>query len=233
MINSVHKPDEVKPSFIQGKMISSHSSEDIKKCINQIMWFSYREKIPQIMKDKFAKENYTCDRGWGCMLRCGQMMLAEALKRHFNFTDKLNEELTESFFKEILILFLDTIQSPERSPFSIHQIASQAYEYFELKPGEWYKPSNIMVTLSKLNDKIQHSKLKTFKMCIFLDGTVFEDQIMEKAYNKPLQDESDQKETNSQPEKELKEEDPNIEESKVEDQNVHVKIASDENKGNE
>jgi len=203
MINSTHKPDEVRPSFIQGKMISSHANDEIKKCIAQIIWFSYREKIPPIMKDVFPKENYTCDRGWGCMLRCGQMMLAEALKRHFNYTDKRNGRLSEDFFTEILVLFLDSIESPEISPFSIHQIAAQAYEYFELKPGEWYKPSNIMVTLSKLNDKYQHPKLKTLKTCIFLDGTVFEDQIIEKAYNKKLNNEFDKEENTFKQQKEF------------------------------
>lgn len=41
------------------------------------IWFSYRSDIVKFD----IKDDVTTDSGWGCMLRCGQMLLAEALKR--------------------------------------------------------------------------------------------------------------------------------------------------------
>lgn len=161
-------------------MYSSVKEEEINKCISETIWFSYRENIPPILKDKFPKDYFTCDRGWGCMLRCGQMMLAEALKRHLYVK---NDDVTKETLLDIILLFADFNQDGQLSPFSIHQICAKAYEYFELKPGEWFKPSNIMVTLSKLNEQHSHPKLKNFTTCLFVDGTVFEDQIIEKIFD--------------------------------------------------
>ena len=40
------------------------------------LWCTYRRDFAEI-----ASSGFTCDRGWGCMLRCGQMVVAEALIR--------------------------------------------------------------------------------------------------------------------------------------------------------
>jgi hypothetical protein len=41
-------------------------------------WFSYRKDFACI-----TPSHYTTDMGWGCMLRSGQMMLANTFSRHF------------------------------------------------------------------------------------------------------------------------------------------------------
>lgn len=165
------------------------------------------------MEETFGKGAYTCDRGWGCMLRCGQMLLAEAVKRHLNDGESLKKGLNEEAYLDIILFFADGIKNPEVSPFSIHQICSKAYEYFELKPGEWFKPSNIMVTLAKLNDQHRHYRLTNFRTCIFVDGTVFEDQIAQKVFNEDNQNNPPKPEKPEKPEEE-KTESPSQEEEK-------------------
>ena len=48
----------------------------LKREIRSRLWFSYRKDFPAI-----GDSGMTSDRGWGCMLRCGQMVVAESLQR--------------------------------------------------------------------------------------------------------------------------------------------------------
>lgn len=59
----------------------------IRKDITSRLWFTYRKGFVPI-----GDSGITSDRGWGCMLRCGQMVLSQALlflhlgKLNFIFT---------------------------------------------------------------------------------------------------------------------------------------------------
>ncbi len=55
---------------IEDKMIA-------KQRLGKIIWFTYREKL-------MIAEDINSDVGWGCMPRVGQMVLAQALCRHFS-----------------------------------------------------------------------------------------------------------------------------------------------------
>lgn len=57
--------------LIDDKMIA-------KQRIAKIIWFTYREKL-------MIAEDINSDVGWGCMPRVGQMVLAQALCRHFSY----------------------------------------------------------------------------------------------------------------------------------------------------
>jgi len=156
----------------------------LDKQISQTIWFSYREKMPPIMNETF-KKSLTCDRGWGCMIRCGQMLLAEGIKRHFQGKGLLVNGFKQDDLLAIISLFADFVKDGLIAPFSIHQICSTAYEHFKAKPGEWYRSSTVMISLDMLNEKYGKRRIPNLRLCVFNDGTIYEDQIFEKAFNIP------------------------------------------------
>lgn len=48
--------------------------QQIRSDVQSRLWFTYRKGFLQI-----GNTNFTSDRGWGCMLRCGQMVIGQAL----------------------------------------------------------------------------------------------------------------------------------------------------------
>lgn len=63
-----------------------------------LIWFSYRANFQLIQIDN---NNIMTDAGWGCMIRAGQMFLAQAIKKLFNI------EKLDDFISKFIYLFLD------------------------------------------------------------------------------------------------------------------------------
>ena len=102
------------------------------------------------------------------MVRVGQMLFAEVLKRHKNVQEK--EKLTE-----ILTNFSDF---DEKAVFSIQNITRKARLEYGLKPGDWYNPSQIAYILSELYSKKGITGYEDLAFKVFHSGNLFFDQMI-------------------------------------------------------
>ncbi|KAF9110075.1 Cysteine protease atg4b [Mortierella sp. AM989] len=109
------------------------------------LWFTYRKDLARI-----EPSFYTCDSGWGCMMRTGQSLLAQAFvqvllgrewRAHLPQT-----QYDERRYGEILSWFVD---EPNR-PYSIHRIA-KAGVALDKRIGEWFGPSTVAHAIKRLS----------------------------------------------------------------------------------
>lgn len=97
----------------------------------------------------------TSDAGWGCMIRSGQMMLAEVLLRRQLGRDwRLDKPVRDSrnrsysiAHKDVLTQFIDVPNV--KCNFSIHRIVQVGLQYGK-RPGDWYGPEAISIVLRDL-----------------------------------------------------------------------------------
>ncbi|XP_070278717.1 cysteine protease ATG4B isoform X4 [Myotis yumanensis] len=109
-------PETSEPVWILGRKYSVFTEKDeILSDVASRLWFTYRKNFPAI-----GGTGPTSDTGWGCMLRCGQMIFAQALLcrhlgRDWRWTQRKRQP--DSYF-HVLNAFIDR----KDSYYSIHQI---------------------------------------------------------------------------------------------------------------
>ncbi|KAI5919681.1 protease required for autophagy [Camillea tinctor] len=89
------------------------------------------------LKSQLSDQNgFASDSGWGCMIRSGQSLLANAiLMQRLGRGWRRNTEPLEE--KKILALFADD----PRAPYSIHNFVRHGASACGKYPGEWFGPS--------------------------------------------------------------------------------------------
>ena len=100
--------------------VNGFNQEEQREILVQLFkntpWLTYRSGFPQLYHD--LKGTYVTDTGWGCMIRVGQMALAQIMKRHLGVT-------SQERMNPIIELFNDV---DKNQPFSIHSISKMAWK---------------------------------------------------------------------------------------------------------
>ncbi|KAK2858083.1 hypothetical protein Q7C36_006002 [Tachysurus vachellii] len=160
-------PETPEPVWILGKQSSALLEKDeILSDITSRLWFTYRKNFQAI-----GGTGPTSDTGWGCMLRCGQMILAEALlRRHLGREWRwVRGQQPREEYLNILNAFIDK----KDSYYSIHQIAQMGVGEGK-SIGQWYGPNTVAQVLKKLAVFDTWSRLAVH---VAMDNTVIIEEI--------------------------------------------------------
>ncbi|CAD5228168.1 unnamed protein product [Bursaphelenchus okinawaensis] len=140
-INAIRTPKFDEFTYLMGKCYCSSDKEQINAAAKALCWFTYRTNFPAIGGD-----GPTTDKGWGCMLRCGQMLMAEALKTvHLGRGWEWTEKSPEENYRRLIRMF----QDKRTSLFSLQQIAQMGVSEGK-RMCEWFGPNTIAQCLKKL-----------------------------------------------------------------------------------
>ncbi|KAL7744364.1 hypothetical protein ACLKA6_001753 [Drosophila palustris] len=148
-IDEIVVPQELGMDAAENQLAESPWEEGIegfRRDFYSRIWMTYRREFPTM-----NGSSYTSDCGWGCMLRSGQMLLAQGLICHFlgrswryDSDSQLHSTYEDNMHKKIIKWFGDS--SSKSSPFSIHALVRLG-EQLGKKPGDWYGPASVSYLL--------------------------------------------------------------------------------------
>ena len=113
------------PLFLFDKKITAENKYELSTLLNSFLYMSYRTGFINLKAVNCP--SHTSDCGWGCMLRCSQMILSKGFinKKIFNLSQSsINANLLKKLKIETLALFNDNYLSLEEV------LSHPDYEYF-------------------------------------------------------------------------------------------------------
>ena len=159
--------DTSAPVHILGRKYSARSDQDeLRADLRSRLWMTYRRGFHSI-----GGTGPRSDEGWGCMLRCGQMLLAEAHLRLDLGRDWRWRGSGDRSYRHILDRFLDI----KHRPYSLHQIAQMGVSEGK-EVGEWFGPNTTAQVLKKLAALDSQSPLVIH---VALDNCVIVDDLLQ------------------------------------------------------
>ena len=126
----------------------------------------------RVRMQNLASPGFTSDTGFGCMIRSGQCILANALQVLRQGRDwRWQDHTVDSVHCEILSLFADDA----RAPFSVHRFVEHGAAVCGKYPGEWFGPSAAARCIQDLANKHREAGLRVY---VSGDGAdVYEDKL--------------------------------------------------------
>ncbi|XP_053959172.1 cysteine protease ATG4B [Anastrepha ludens] len=167
---AVGEPDDIPKVnttvWVLGKRYNAIQEIDlIRRDIQSRLWCTYRRGFVPL-----GAPQLTTDKGWGCMLRCGQMVLAQALiDLHLGREWFWTPEIRDATYLKIVNRFEDS----RKSYFSIHQIALMG-DSEDKKVGQWFGPNTVAQVLKKL---VRYDDWCSIVVHVAMDNTIVTDDI--------------------------------------------------------
>uniref|UniRef100_A0AC35UC24 Cysteine protease n=1 Tax=Rhabditophanes sp. KR3021 TaxID=114890 RepID=A0AC35UC24_9BILA len=164
-VNLVEKADEV---FLLGRVFTKEEGYDkAKEFVRSRLWMTYRRDFSKIDGD-----GPSSDQGWGCMLRCGQMILAQALVHLKLGKDWVWEK--EAIQSQVYIDILKMFQDDTQVAFSIHKIAQMGVSEGKTV-GSWLGPNT--VTQYVLKKLVFFDEKKSIGVHVAMDNLLIHDDV--------------------------------------------------------
>ncbi|PIK37663.1 hypothetical protein BSL78_25506 [Apostichopus japonicus] len=174
-----HRPedpdlDKLHPGL---QAVRSPAEELFKQDFVSRIWLTYRREFPQL-----SGSTLTTDCGWGCMLRSGQMLLAQSLILHFLGRDwnlyKSQTVESEKLHRQIIQWFGD--QPSDMSPFSVHHLV-EIGKHSGKRAGDWFGPASVAHIIKVAVDQAPELNPMLDSICIYVsqDCTVYKQDVID------------------------------------------------------
>eukprot|EP00520_Triparma_pacifica_P007866 CAMPEP_0118638936 /NCGR_PEP_ID=MMETSP0785-20121206/3961_1 /TAXON_ID=91992 /ORGANISM="Bolidomonas pacifica, Strain CCMP 1866" /LENGTH=256 /DNA_ID=CAMNT_0006530241 /DNA_START=156 /DNA_END=923 /DNA_ORIENTATION=- len=155
---SVEDAAEMKDFFVLGEFFDAMKARERREREEGITWWSYRSGFSEM-----RPYGFTSDTGWGCMLRCSQMLLSTMLLRH----------RTSTSLDSLLTLFADV--PGKDHPFGIHGMCKAGLGRDKF-PGEWFGPREGCYVIQ---DLVREGKVgKGVEVIVVGEGCIFVDSVI-------------------------------------------------------
>ncbi|RWS29655.1 cysteine peptidase 2 family C54 protein-like protein [Leptotrombidium deliense] len=167
--------------FLGENYNSDKQIEEFYSDVRSRLWMTYRKDFEPI--HGIAP---TTDKGWGCMLRCGQMVLAQTLiSKHLGRDWRWSRNCDDKVYQSILKMFHDNINSF----YSIHRMA-QMGAVDGIPVRSHFTPNDVAQILKDLSIDDRWNNLHIH---VALDNIVCVKDIKDIFSNKESNDKSDDK----------------------------------------
>ncbi|KAI8774055.1 cysteine protease atg4 [Biomphalaria glabrata] len=155
------------------------SEDEFTKDFISRIWLTYRNNFYPI-----PGTTLNSDCGWGCMLRSGQMLIAQCLVTHYltrdwRIHDKQNET-QGAYYREIIRWFSEPLDAPsDKNPFCLHHLAHFG-RLHKKDPGQWYGPSSVAYIFRDAFSQAYQSVPILSQLCVYVaqDCTVYIDDVV-------------------------------------------------------
>lgn len=187
----------IEPAEETGQDVAGNYEDGIdgfKKDFISRLWMTYRKDFAMMqIEPATASGGYTSDCGWGCMIRSGQMMLAQALVMHFlgrswryDPDSQIYSTAEDHIHRKIVRWFGDQVS--KNSPFSIHAMVELGKSTGK-KVGEWYGPGAVAHLLKQAVKQSARENLDLASLHVYVaqDGTIYNQDIFDDCYSQENQ----------------------------------------------